>query len=142
MSQQRNSETRWRCTTATLLSVWFGTYRRRRRDVLMGLQRYVPLRSLGDVTLRRRWLFHLRLFWDVEETHWWGVVVTSSWDVVTTLQYDVVETYHWDVLPTFHRDVVGCFIWDVLATSLGRTERRRYDVAKKSCCRLGWCVVK
>ena len=32
-SQQRNSETRWRRTTATLLSVSFGTYRRRCRDV-------------------------------------------------------------------------------------------------------------
>ena len=33
---------------------------RRRRDVLMGRQRYVPLRHLGDVPLRRCWVFHLR----------------------------------------------------------------------------------
>ena len=104
-SQQCNSELCWRRTTATLLGVSFGSYRRRRRDVLMGRGGYVPL--------RRHWVFHLRLVWDV------------------------VKTYHWDVLATFHWDVVGCFIWDVPATSLGRTERRRYDVATTSCCRLG-----
>ena len=96
-SQQRNSETWWRRTTATLLGVSFGSYRRRRRDVLMGRGGYVPL--------RRHWVFHLRLVWDV------------------------VEMHHWDV--------VGCFIWDVPATSLGRTERCRYDVATTSCCRVG-----
>ena len=53
----------------TLLSVSLGTYRRRRKDVLMGRQRYVPLRRLGDIPLRRRWVFHLRLVRDVEETH-------------------------------------------------------------------------
>ena len=78
----------------------------------VGLRGYVPLSRVGDVPLRRHWVFHLRLFWDV------------------------VETYHWDVLATFHRNVVGCFIWDVPATSLGRTERRRYDVATRSCCRV------
>ena len=61
MSQQRNSETWWRRTTATLLGVSFGSYRRRRRDVLMGRRGYVPLRRLGDVPLRRLWVFHLRL---------------------------------------------------------------------------------
>ena len=30
-----------------------------------------------------------------------------------------------------------CFIWDVPATSLGRIERRCYDVAMTSCCRVG-----
>ena len=48
-----------------------------------------------------------------------------------------METCHWDVLATFHGDVVVYFIWDVTATSLGRTERRRYDVATTSCCRVG-----
>ena len=60
-SRQRNSETWWRGTTATLLDVSFRSYRRRRRDVLMGRHGYVPLRRLGDVPLRRRWVFHLRL---------------------------------------------------------------------------------
>ena len=49
-----------RRTTATLLAASFGTYSRRRRDVVMGRHGYVPLRSLGDVPLRRRWEFHLR----------------------------------------------------------------------------------
>ena len=52
-SRQRNSETLWRRTTATLLGVSFGSYKRRRRDVLMGRSGYVPL--------RRHWVFHLRL---------------------------------------------------------------------------------
>ena len=47
---------------------FFGTYKRRRRDVLMGRRGYVPLRRLGNVPLRRRWVFHLRLAWDVVET--------------------------------------------------------------------------
>ena len=45
----------------TLLSVSFGIYGRRGRDVLMGRQEHVPLRRLGDVPQRRRWVFHLRL---------------------------------------------------------------------------------
>ena len=48
-----------------------------------------------------------------------------------------METYHWDFLAMFHRDVIGCFILDVPATSLGCTERRHYDVATTSCCRVG-----
>ena len=52
-SRQRNLETWWRRTTATLLGVSFGSYRRRRIDVLMGLRGYVPL--------RRRWVIRLTL---------------------------------------------------------------------------------
>ena len=61
-SRQRNSGTWWRRTTETLLGVSFGSYRRRRRDVLMGRNGYVPLRRLGDVPLRCLWVFHLILF--------------------------------------------------------------------------------
>ena len=57
-SQQRNSETWWRRTTATLLGVSFGT---NMREVLMGRRGYVPLRRLDDVPLRRLWVFHFRL---------------------------------------------------------------------------------
>ena len=60
-SRQRNSETWWGSTTATLLGASFGSYRRRRRDVLMGRRGYVTLRRLGDLSLRRCWVFHLRL---------------------------------------------------------------------------------
>ena len=60
-SRQCNSETWWRRTTATLLGVSFRSYRRRRRDVLMGRSGYVPLRRLGEVPLRSHWEFHLRL---------------------------------------------------------------------------------
>ena len=60
--RQRNSGTWWRHTSATLMGVSFETYRRRRWDVLMGRRSYVTLRRLGDVPMRRRWVFHLRLF--------------------------------------------------------------------------------
>ena len=76
-SRQRNSETWWRRSTAMLLGVSFGSYRRPRRNVLMGHRWYVPLRRLGDVPLRHRWVFHLRLIWDVVGTYWWDVVITS-----------------------------------------------------------------
>ena len=97
------------------------------------------MRRRGYVPLRRRWVSHLRLVWDVVKTYWWDVVVTSSWDAVTTFQENFLETYHWDVLVTLYWDVVGCFIWDVPATSLGCTERPRYDVATTSCCQAGNC---
>ena len=74
-SRQCSSETWWRRTTATLLGVSFGSYRRCCRDVLMGRRGYVPLRRPGDVPLRHRWVFHLRLIWDIVETYWWDVVI-------------------------------------------------------------------
>ena len=57
-SRQRNSETSWRRTKTTSLAVSFGSYRRRRIDVLMGRHGHVPLRPLGDVPLRRRCTAH------------------------------------------------------------------------------------
>ena len=137
-SRQLNSKTWWRRTTATLLGVSFGSYRRQRRDALMGRSGSVPLRRLGDVPLRRRWVFHLTLVWDVVETYWWSIVITYPWDITATYQQDIVKIYHWDVLATFYWDVVRCFIWDVPVTSLGRTKRRRYDVATMSCCTSTW----
>ena len=135
---QRDSE-RWRrLTTAMLMSVSFGTYRRRRRDILMWCCGYVPLRRLGDLPMRRLWEFHLVLACDVVKTYQWDFVVNSSSDVVTTFQWDVVETYHWDVLATFYRDVVGWFIWDVT----GPTERCRYDVATTFCCQVSQYLFK
>ena len=137
-SRQRNSKTWWRRTTATLLGVSFGSYRRRRRDVLMGRGGYVPLRRLSDVALRRHWVFHLRLVWDVVETYWWDIVITSQWDVITTYQQDVVKTYHWDVLAAFHWDVVGVSF----ETYLRRYWDVQRDVATTSPRRLvaGWVI--
>ena len=59
---------RWRRTTAKLLVVSIGTYRRHRK-VLMRRREYVPLRRLGDVPLRGHGVFHLRLVCDVVETY-------------------------------------------------------------------------
>ena len=104
---RRNSKTWWRRTTATLLGVSFGSYRRSRRDVLMRCRAYVPLRGLNNIPLIRCRVFHLRLVWDVVVILWWGVVFTSNWNAIKTFQYDVVETNHWDILATSHRDVAG-----------------------------------
>ena len=68
-SRQCNSDTWWRRTTVTLLGVSFGSYRRCPRYVLMGRRGYVPLRRLGDVPLRQRWVFHLRHTCDVARTY-------------------------------------------------------------------------
>ena len=70
----RKSETWLRRTTATLLGVSFETYRRRRRDVLMGRHGYVPLRRLGDVPLNVVGCF----IWDLFETSWRRTDETSS----------------------------------------------------------------
>ena len=53
----------------TLLGVSFGSYRRRRRTVLMGRRGYLPLRRLAEVPLRRHWVFHLRRTCDVAGTY-------------------------------------------------------------------------
>ena len=101
--QQRNLETCWRRTTATSVSVLFGTDRRCLRDILMRCHGYVLLKCLGDIPQRRCWVFHFGLVWDVVENYWSDVVVTFSWDAVMTFQYDVVETCHSDVLVTFYK---------------------------------------
>ena len=120
-SWQRNSDTWWRLTTATLLSILFGSCRRRRRDV--------PLRPLVEVTLRCYWVFHLRLVWDVVETllrpletfsrrsnkALWRRTTETSWQRSTELLLGVsFETYLWrcwdvprDVVTTFLRRLVA-----------------------------------
>ena len=119
-SRQRNSETWLRRTTATLLGVSFGSYRRRRRDVLMGRHGYVPLRRLGDVPLNVVGCF----IWDLFEMSWrrtdgtslvrthetssqhsnktsWRRTTETSWLRSTETSLDVsFETYlrhRWDV---------------------------------------------
>ena len=57
-----------------------------------------------------RWMFHLRLVWDVVRTYWLYAVVIYFLDVVTNIFYHVIETYH--------ELVVKCLISDVPATLL------------------------
>ena len=148
-SRQRDSKTWWRRTTATLLGVLFGSYRRRRRDVLMGRGGYVPLRRRGDVLMGRRHYvpmgrhhdISIRRREDVPLRRLGDIPLRHHWVFHLRLVWDVVKTYHWEVLATFHWDVIGCFIWDVPVTSLGRTERRRYAVATTSCCRVGCYIL-
>ena len=93
-SQQRNSETRWRRTTPTLLGVSFWSYRsttetsqwrttevslgvsletylRRRGDILMGRRHYVPLRRRHDIPIRRCEDVPLRRLGDVPLRRRW-----------------------------------------------------------------------
>ena len=51
------------------MGVLFETNRRRRRDALTRHRGYVPLRRLGDVPMRRRWVFYLRIVFDVTKTY-------------------------------------------------------------------------
>ena len=81
----------------------------------------LPLTRLGDVPLRRHWVFHLRLVWEVEEAllhpletsprctnkiSWRRNTETSWWrSTKTSLLWVSFETYlrrHWNV----QRDVV------------------------------------
>ena len=95
----------------------------------MGRRGYVPLKRLGTYHLDAAGCF----IWDLFETLWRRTDGTSY-------QQDVVKTYHWDVLVRFHWDVIGCFIWDLPTALLGRTKRRRYDVATTSRCRVGYAL--
>ena len=72
----------WRCTTATILGVSFGTYRRRGTDVLMGRRENVPLRRLGDVPLS----------WDIVECFIWALFERSRRRTDKTLLLGPLET--------------------------------------------------
>ena len=111
-SRQRDSKTWWRSTTATLLGVLFGSYRRRRRDVLMGRGGYVPLRCRGDVLIGGRHYVPMGRHHDIP--------IRRREDVPLRRLGDVPLRRHW----VFHLrrtcDVTGTY----RETSL----RRRYDV--------------
>ena len=123
-SRQRNSETWWRRTTATLLGVSFGSYSRGRRDVLMGRREYH-----WDVLVTYHWDVDGCFIWDLFEASWrrtdgtsllrpletssrhtnktsWRRTTETSWRGSTETSLGVsFETYlrrRWDV----QRDVV------------------------------------
>ena len=64
--RKRNSQTWWRRTATTFLGVLFGTYRRCRRDVLIGRRGYVLPRRLGNV----HWDVVGCFIWNLFETSW------------------------------------------------------------------------
>ena len=72
--RQSNSEMWWRCTTATLLGVSFGSYKRRRRDVIMGRRGYVH----WDVLVAYHWDVVWCFIRDLFETSWGRTDGTSS----------------------------------------------------------------
>ena len=51
------------------MGISFESYRRRRNDVVIGRRGYLLLRHLGDVPMRRRMVFHLRVVCDVVKTY-------------------------------------------------------------------------
>ena len=85
MSWRRTTETPWRRSIETSLGISFESCLRRCGDVMVGRLCYVlflcrygvsirrrgdaPLRCLGDVPSRRRWVFHLRCTCDVTGTY-------------------------------------------------------------------------
>ena len=111
----------------------------RRRHVLIRRREYVPLRRLGDVPLRRLWMF----IWDLFEKSWRRTdemlsirfLEKSSWHTNKTSWRRTTET-SWR---RFSESSLGVSF----ETSLGHTERRRYDVAVTSCCRVGrlWTIL-
>ena len=127
-SRQRNSETWLRRTTATLLGVSFGSYRRRRSDVLMGRRGYVPLRRFGDVPLRRRWVFHLRRRGDVLMRRRHYVPLRRGHDIPIRCREDV-PLRRLDGVPLRCRWVFHLrHTCDIAGTYKETSLRRRHDV--------------
>ena len=126
----------WKSTTATLLGVSFVTYRRRRRDILMGRRVYVimrrlgetfsrrrgdvPMRHLGDVPPKCRWLFHLR-----RTCHATGTYKEAS----LRRRYDVLLTGGWSFSfqPANSFSNFFCLVGDTNAKRV-KTFRRKYTV--------------
>ena len=129
-SQQRNSETWWRRTTATLLGVSFGTYMRRRRtnrtswirttetswwrttETSLGVLFETYLRSSGDVQMGRRHYVPLRRRYDI--------LLRRCEDVPMRRLGDVPLRRRW----VFHLRRT----WDVAGTYRETSLRRRHDV--------------
>ena len=134
---------------------------KRSRDQLTKRRNNVTRRRGGDAPKWCYWVFHLETPQTCTNgTSWIRTTETPRWrtteasivvsfetclrrtDVTVLLRRLNVPMRHrgdvpqWDVFATFHRDVVGCPIWDIPVTSLGRKERRLYDVATMSCCRV------
>ena len=138
--QQHNSETWWRRTTATLMGVSIRTYRRRDKDVLMGHRGYVPLRDLGGVPMSLGVSFETCLGRreDVPMRRRCYILLRSCHDVPIRCCGDVPLRRLGDV-PSRRR---GVFLLRHSATSLGWIERRCYNVATASSCRVGTVLKK
>ena len=120
-SRQRHSETWWRRTTVMLLGVSFGSYRRRRRDVLngtswirttetswwrttetsLGILFGTYLRRCRDVLMGRRHCFPLRRCRDIpirpREDIPLRRLATFHWDVVGCVSFETYLQRCWDV---------------------------------------------
>ena len=121
-SREHNYETWRRRTTATLLSVSFGIYRRRRWDVLMGRHGYVPLRVL----VTYHWDVVGCFIWDVFETSWRRTDGTSSLHPLETSSQHTNKTSWRRTTETSWRRSTETS----LRVSFGTYLQRRWDVQK------------
>ena len=103
MLRQSNSVTWWRRTTATLLDASFGSYRRHRRDLLMG-----------------------RCGYDVLVTYHWDVAGCFIWDLFETLWRRTDGTSSLRPLETFNMSARRCE--DVPLRCFGNVQLRRFSV--------------
>ena len=103
-----------------LMGVSFETYRRSRGDILMGRRGYVPLRRLVDISMRRRWVFHLRHHCYVLLRCPHDVPIRCGGDVPLRRLADVPSRRRWVFHLRRNCDVVGTYRETLL--------RRRHDV--------------
>ena len=96
----------------------------------MGSPGFVSLRLLGDVPLRRRWFF----IWDLFETSWTRTDGTSLLHPLEISTRRSNKTSWRRIAGTSWRRFIKKFLGVSFETSLGRSKRRRYDVATTSCC--------
>ena len=109
MSSRRTNGTPWIHTTET--SRWHTT------EAWLGVSFEACLKRCGDVLIEPRHYVLLRRRHDISVGHRGDMPLRRLGDI-----------------PLRH---FGCLIWDLPATSQGRTERRRYDIATTSSCWLG-----
>ena len=107
---------------SNVIGVSFWTYRRRRRVVLMGGRGYVPLRRLGDVPLRHRWVF----IYDLFETSWRRTDWTSLFRPLQTSSRRSNKTSWRSTIETSCRRSIETS----LGVSFGTHLRRHWDVQR------------
>ena len=119
-SRHSNFKTWWRLTTATIMGVSFGSYSRRRRDVLMRRRVYVPFRPL----VTYHWDAVGYFIWDLFETLWWHTDRASSLRPLDTSSKDASKTLWRRTTETLWRRSTET----LLGVSFESYLRRRWDV--------------
>ena len=135
MQYRPTNKTSWQCNsemccgriTATFLGVSFGTQRR-----TVGTSRYIPLRRIGDVPMKRRWVLHFRLVFRRRG----DVLMGRRCYVLLRRRHDVPIKCHGDIPLRRLGDVLSRPRWvfhlrrtcDVAGTYRETSLQRRHDV--------------